>query len=127
MEELLFNAEYINMQSTLQSTLLLAVLSVAAIYTIYFALTKFLFRKSKMRKELSLRLAFLWSIFVYIIFFNIYILVFLFKVGIVNLDFMSSLLYLGILPQMFTYLCLVVLFFIKKHSVKALISENSLN
>lgn len=127
MEELLFNAEYISMQSTLQSTMLLAVLSVAAIYIIYFALTKFLFRKSKMRKELSLRLAFLWSVFAYIIFFNVYILVFLFKVGIVNLDFMSSLLYLGILPQMFTYLCLVVLFFIKKHSVKALISENSLN
>lgn len=127
MEEILFNAEFINMQSTLQSTLLLSVLSVAAIFIIYFALTKFLFRKSKMRKELSLRLAFLWSVFAYIIFFNVYILVFLFKVGIVNLDFMSSLLYLGILPQMFTYLCLVVLFFIKKHSVKALISENSLN
>lgn len=127
MENIFFNSVYSNFEQTLISLLLFVALSGIIIYVIYFVLSKLLFKKSKQRKEISLRLAFLWTLFVFFILYNIYVFIFLYKIGVDNLNFASGLLYLGLLPHIFIYLALIVFFFIKRHTLKKIINVNSLN
>lgn len=127
MENIFFNSGYSNFEQTLISLLIFIALSGVLIYVIYFVLSKLLFKKNKQRKEISLRLTFLWSLFVFFILFNTYIFIFLYKIGIDNLNFASSILYLGLLPQIIIYLALIIYFFVKRHSVKKIINTNSLN
>ena len=127
MGNVFFNTEYSNFEQTLISLLLFVALSGIFIYVIYFVLSKLLFKKSKQRKEISLRLIFLWSLFAFFILFNTYVFIFLFRIGVANLNFASSILYLGLLPQIFIYVALIFYFFIKRHSLKKIIDINSLN
>jgi|GEM_PF-1822826 len=127
MENIFFNSGYSNFEQTLISLLIFIALSGVLVYVIYFVLSKLLFKKSKQRKEISLRLTFLWSLFVFFILFNTYIFIFLYRIGIDNLNFTSSILYLGLLPQIFVYLALIIFFFVKRHSLKKIINANSLN
>jgi hypothetical protein len=127
MENIFFNSVYSNFEQTLISLLLFVALSGIIIYVIYFVLSKLLFKKSKQRKEISLRLAFLWSLFGFFIFYNTYVFIFLYKIGVDNLNFASGLLYLGLLPQIFIYVALIIFFFIKRHTLKKIINTNSLN
>ncbi len=127
MENIYFNSVYSNFEQTFISLLMFIALSGVLIYVIYFLLSKLLFKKSKQRKEISLRLAFLWSLFVFFILYNTYIFIFLFRVGVDNMNFASSVLYLGLLPQIFIYLALIIFFFIKRHTLKKIINVNSLN
>jgi len=127
MENIFFNLVYSNFEQTLISLLIFIALSGVFIYLIYFVLSKLLFRKSKQRKEISLRLTFLWTLFTYYVFFNVYIFIFFYKIGIGNMNFGSVIFYLALLPQILVYLTLIVFFFIKRHSLKKLINVNSLN
>jgi hypothetical protein len=127
MENIFFNSVYSNLEHTLISLLIFIALSGVLIYVIYFVLSKLLFKKSKQRKEISLRLTFLWSLFVFFIFYNTYIFIFLYRIGVENLNFASGVLYLGLLSQIFIYVALIIFFFIKRHSLKKIINVNSLN
>jgi hypothetical protein len=127
MENIFFNSGYSNFEQTLISLLIFFALSGVLIYLIFFVLSKVLFKKSKQRKEISLRLTFLWSLFVFFILYNTYIFIFLHKIGVDNLNFASGLLYLGLLPQIFIYVALIFFFFIKRHTLKKIINVNSLN
>jgi hypothetical protein len=127
MENIYFNSVYSNLEHTLISLLIFIALSGVLIYVIYFVLSKLLFKKSKQRKEISLRLIFLWTLFVFFILYNTYVFIFLYKIGVDNLNFASGLLYLGLLPQIFIYVALIIFFFIKRHSLKKIINVNSLN
>jgi hypothetical protein len=127
MEKFIFNPVYSNLEHTLISLLIFIALSGVLIYIIYFVLSKLLFKKSKQRKEISLRLTFLWSLFVFLIFYNIYIFIFLYRIGVENLNFASGVLYLGLLSQIFIYVALIIFFFIKRHTLKKIINVNSLN
>lgn len=127
MEYIYFNATYSNFELTLISLLMFLLISGVLIFVIYFVLSKLLFRKSKQRKEISLKLTLLWSLLAFLILFNTYIFLFFFMVGVDNMNFTSGVLYLGLLPQIFIYLALIIYFFIKRHSLKKLINVNSLN
>lgn len=127
MENIFFSSVYSNFEQTLISLLIFFALSGIIIYVIYFVLSKLLFKKSEQRKEISLRLTFLWTLFVFFILYNTYISIFLFRVGIDNLNFASGLLYLGLLPQIFIYVAFIIFFFIKRHTLKKIINVNSLN
>lgn len=127
MENIFFNSCYSNFEQTLISLLLFVALGCVLIYVIYFVFSKLLFKKSKQRKEISLRLAFLWTLFVFFILYNTYVFIFLYKIGVDNLNFVSGLLYLGLLPQIFIYVALIIFFFIKRHTLKKIINVNSLN
>lgn len=127
MEKIFFNSGYSNFEQTLLSLFAFIALSGIILYFTYFVLSKFLFRKSKQRKEISLRLTFLWALFIFFIIYNIYIFIFLYKIGVDNFDFDSGLLYLGLLPHILIFMLLIVFFFVKRHSLKKIISANSLN
>lgn len=127
MENIFFNSVYSNFEQTLISLLIFVVLSGVLIYVIYFVLSKLLFKKSKQRKEISFRLAFLWTLFVFFVLYNAYVFIFLYKIGIDNLNFTSGLLYLGLLPLIFIYVALIIFFFIKRHTLKKIINVNSFN
>jgi drug/metabolite transporter (DMT)-like permease len=127
MENIFFNSGYSNFEQTIINLLVFIALSGAILYVTYFVLSKLLFKKSKQRKEISLRLTFLWSLFVFFILFNTYIFIFIYRIGIDNMNFTSGLLYLGIFSQIFIYLALIIFFFIKRHTLKKIINVNSLN
>jgi len=127
MENIFFNPVFLNLAQTLIALFIFLAVIGFILYFLFFIFSKLLFKKSKQRKEITLRLAFLWSLTILFFLFNIYIFIFFYKVGIDNLNFTSALFYLGILPQLFIYLALIIFFFIKRHSLKILINNNSLN
>lgn len=127
MENIFFDTNYTTLIDMLIKLSAFFVVSGLLIYLIYFTLTKLLFRKSKDRKEINLRLVFLWSLLTYLIVFNIYLFILFYKNGIDFLNFLSLNVYLGIIAQLSIYVCLITYFFIKRHSLKKLINEKSIN
>ena len=101
--------------------------SACLLYLIDLILTKFLYRSSKQRKELSLRLSFLWAIVVYFILFNIYIFILFYRFGLDNFNFLNGMFYLGFMAQLVVYLGLIILFFIKRYTLNKIINEKSIN
>jgi hypothetical protein len=126
MRDILFNTDYISLPYMLVKILVFFLLSRVLLYVIYFAFTKLLFRKNKHRREINLRLIFLWSIFAYFIVYNIYIFA-LFYHGIDSLHWASPLFYLGIMAQLLTYLGLIIFFFVKRRTLKKIINDKSIN
>ena len=127
MENIFFDTSYTSLTEMLIKVIAFLLISGLLLYVIYFALTKFLFRKNKHRKEINLRLAFLWTIFAYFILFNIYIFVLFYKNGIDSLHWTSAKFYLGIIAQLTIYIGLLAYFFIKRHSLNKIINEKSIN
>jgi hypothetical protein len=122
-----FNIDYIPFSQTLIKIVVFLLTSGLLIYAGYFALSKMLFRKSKQRKELSLRLAFLWALFAYFILFNIYFSVLIFVVGTDAFQWKNPKFYLCIIAQLTVYFGLTVLFFIKRKTLKEIINNSSIN
>lgn len=127
MENLFFNTDYSNFEQILIKLLIFIAISGALLYLMFLIFSKLLYRKSKHRREITLRLTFLWSLFAFLIIFNIYIFFMFYRIGIDNLNFASVRFYLGIISQISIYLVLIILFFIKRFSLKKIINENSLN
>ena len=127
MENIFFDTSYTSLADMLFKVFAFLLVSGLLLFVIYFALTKFLFRKSKHRKEINLRLVFLWTIFAYFILFNVYIFVLIYRNGIDSLHWTSAKFYLGIIAQLIIYIGLIVYFFIKRHSLKKIINEKSIN
>jgi hypothetical protein len=127
MENLLFDTSYTSLSQILIKVFAFLLISSLLLFAIYFALTKFLFRKNKHRKEINLQLVFLWTIFGYFILFNVYIFILFYNNGIDSLHWTNLKFYLGILAQLTIYIGLVVFFFIKRQSLTKLINEKSIN
>ena len=127
MENIFFDITYTSLSELLIKIFAFLLVSGLSIYLIYFALTKLLFRKNKHRKELNLRLIFLWTIFANTILFNVYIFVLFYRIGIDSLLWTSANFYLGIIPQLIIYIGLLAYFFIKRHFLNKIIKENSIN
>lgn len=127
MDNIFFDINYNGLQSVLLKAVAFLLVSILLIWLIYFSLSKLLLRKTKQRKEISLRLVFLWSLFVYFILFNVYLFVLFFKTGSDSLDARQSNFYLGCLPQLAIYLFLIVTFFLYRQSLKKEVSSHSLN
>lgn len=127
MENLFFNTDYSNFEQTLIKLLLFIAFSGTLICLLFFIFSKLLFRKSKHRREITLRLTFLWSLFAFLVLINIYIFFLFYKTGIDNMNFTNGRFYLGIGAQIIIYLTIVIFFLVKRFSLKKLINENSLN
>ena len=127
MENLFFDTSYTSLSQTLIKVFAFLFVSGLLLFVIYFALTKILFRKDKYRKEINLRLVFLWTIFAYFILFNVYIFVLFYKNGIDSLHWTSAKFYLGIIAQLTICIGLFAYFFIKRLSLKKIINEKSIN
>lgn len=127
METIFFDTSYTSLTNMLIKVIAFLLVSGLLFYLIYFALTKLLFRKNKNRKEINLRLVFLWTIFAYFILFNIYIFVLFYRNGIDSLHWTNAKFYLGIIAQLTIYIGLLAYFFIKRHSIKKIINEKSIN
>jgi hypothetical protein len=127
MEELFFNTDYTTFQQLLIKVLIFLLANGLLLYILYFALSKILFQKSKQRKELILRLVFLWSIFACFILFNIYLFILIYRNGIDAFHWENPSFYLGILPQVLVYTGWIVFFFIKQNAFKKIINNNSIN
>lgn len=127
MENLFFNTDYSNFELTIIKLLLFSALSGILLYLMFFAFSKFLFKKSKHRRELMLRLTFLWSVFAMLILFNAYVFMLFYKTGIDNMDFSKWKFYLGIMTQIVIYLFVIIFFYIKRYSLIKLLNEKSLN
>lgn len=118
MEYIFFNTEYTTLTALLVKIVVFTAITALLLYAIYFVLTKTLFRKSQLDRTTTLRLTFLWAIFVCFIVFNIYIAVLFYHNGIDSLQWISPVFYLGILAQLLVYIGLITLFFVKRHSYK---------
>jgi hypothetical protein len=126
MENLFFNIDYSNFENTLIKLLLFILLCGFLLYFLFLVFSKVIFRKIRIKREVSLRLTFLWSIFAFFIIFNTYIFVLFYHVGIDSMNFTYGRFYLGIFSQILIYVAILTFFFIKRHSLKKLINENTL-
>lgn len=127
MENIFFDTNFTSLTDMLIKVISFLFVSGLLLFVIYFALTKLLFRKNKHRKEINLRLVFLWTIFTYFILFNIYIFVLIYINGIDSLHWTNAKFYLGIIAQLTIYIGLITYFFIKRHSINKIINEKSIN
>ena len=127
MENIFFDTSYTTLIDMLTKVIAFLFVSGLLLFVIYFALTKILFRKNKHRKEINLRLVFLWTIFAYFILFNVYIFVLFYRNGIDSLHWTNAKFYLGIIVQLTIYIGLLAYFFIKRLSLKKIINEKSIN
>jgi hypothetical protein len=127
MENIFFDTSYTSLTDMVIKVLTFLLVSGLLLYVIYFAFTKILFRKNKHRKEINLRLVFLWTIFTYFILFNVYIFILFYKNGIDSLLWANAKFYLGIIAQLTIYISLLTYFFIKRHSLNKIINEKSIN
>jgi hypothetical protein len=127
MDNIFFDTNYTTFEQMLLKVFAFLFVSGILLYVIYFALAKVLFRKSKHRKEINLRLVFLWSLFTYFIVFNVYIFVLFYRNGIDSLHWTTPKFYLGIIAQLTIYIGLLAYFFIKRQSLSKIINEKSIN
>ena len=127
MENLLFDTNYSSFELMLMKVFAFLLISGLSIYVIWLILTKLLFTKSKHRKEINLRLIFLWSLFTYFILFNVYLFILLYINGIDSMHWTKMNFYPGIIAQLVIFLGLIIFFFIKRHSLLKLINEKSIN
>lgn len=127
MDNIFFDISYTSVSEMLIKIFTFIIVSGLLLFVFYFALTKLLFRKNEHRKEINLRLVFLWTIFVCFILFNVYIFILFYKNGIDSLHWASAKFYPGILPQLTIYIGLVVYFFVKRQSLIKIITEKSIN
>lgn len=127
MENFFFDTSYNSILQTLIKLLVFSLVSGLLLYLIYFFMTKFLFRKNKDRKEVNLRLVFLWSVLVYFILFNTYIFILFYRNGIASFHFNQAKFYPGIIAQLTLYIVLPVYFFIRRHALNQLINEKQAN
>ena len=127
MENIFFDTSYTSLTNMMIKVLAFLLVSGLLLYLIYFVLTKLLFRKNKHRKEINLRLVFLWAIFSCFILFNVYIFVLIYRNGIDSLHWSSAKFYLGIIAQIIIYIGLLAYFFIKRHSLSKIINEKLIN
>jgi hypothetical protein len=127
MEKIFFDTSYSNLQQLFLRIFAFLLTSGLLLYIIYFALSKILFRKNNHPKEINLHLVFLWSLFTYFIVFNGYIFILFYKRGIDSLHWTSPIFYLSIISQMTVYIGIFAFFFIKRHSLKQIINEKSIN
>jgi len=127
MENIFFDTNYTSLTDMLIKVIAFLLISGLLLFVIYLMLTKLLFRKNKHRKEINLRLVFLWTIFAYFILFNVYIFVLFYRNGIDSLHWTNAKFYLGIIVQLTIYIGLLAYFFIKRLSLKKIINEKSIN
>ena len=127
MTDMFFNTDYTTLTAMLVHIVAFMAITALLLYVIYFVLAKTLFRKSRLDRTITLRLTFLWAIFVYLIVFNIYMAVLFYRNGIDSLQWTSPKFYLGIMAQLLVYVGLATLFFVKRHSYRKEIKNNSLN
>lgn len=127
MESTFFDVSYTSLTQLLIKVAAFLLASGLILYVIYLMLTKILFQKNKHRKEINLRLVFLWTIFSYFILFNVYLFFLFYRNGLDSLHWTSWKFYLGIAAQLVIYFVLLACFFIKRHSLIKIINEKSIN
>lgn len=127
MIDIFFNTEYTSLPQLLIRVLAFALVSILLLYLIYFILAKTLYRKSKSRREINLRLTFLWSVFVYSVIFNVYIFTLLHISGAETWLWTNPIFYLGISVQLIVYFGLIIFFFIKRRALINIIHKKSIN
>lgn len=127
MKDIFFNTDFTSLPQLLVKILVFALISILLLYLIYFVLAKTLYRKNKSRREINLRLTFLWSAFVYSVIFNVYIFTLLHISGTESWLWTNPTFYLGISVQLIVYFGLIILFFIKRQALTNIIHEKSIN
>ncbi len=127
MDNLFFDSVYSNFQQLLIKIVAFVLLTGILLWIIDIIFTKFLFKRIKQRKEICLRLCFLWSISTYFILFNIYLFGFFYRTGIEAENFLKGNFYLGIMAQLVIYLGLIILYFVKRYSLNKIINDKSIN
>lgn len=126
MNEVFFNPSYVSLSHLIITIAYFMVITLGLLYVIYFCFTKFLFKKSKHRKEVLLDITFLWTLMFVLMVFNVYWFIFIYKIGISNFDFNSTYQYLALLPQIIIFLSIIIFYIIKRHSINNVINETSL-
>jgi hypothetical protein len=126
MENLFFNPIFHSIAQTLINLLIFIAITGLLLYILFFILSKIMYRKSLHRREITLRLTFLWSLIAFLIVLNFYLFFLYYHLGIENMLFTSWKFYIGILSQIIIYSTIIILFFIQRNSLKKIINENSL-
>lgn len=127
MKDFFFNISFESFEGLAFKVILFLLISVLVLFVIYFLLTKLAFRKNKQRKEVNLRLTYLWSIYVYLLAYNIYIGAFFYMNGVDEMDWTTPRFYLGLIAQITLYLALLALFLVKRYELNKIINSKSIN
>lgn len=127
MNNIFFDTGYSSFAQTLIKIIVFLFASGIVVYIIYLLFAKILFRKSKYRKEIRLRLIFLWSLLAYLFLFNLYLFFLFYKNGIDSFQWTKATFYLGILAQIIVYIGVIAYFFIGRTTLKKIIKEKTIS
>ena len=127
MDNIFFNTGTIPFEQLIQKLFLFILISGFLLYIIYFIVTKFLYKKNLLRKEIQVRLSLLWSLVIFNILFNSYLYFLFYLNGLYNFNWMILTFYLGISAQLFIYIGIIIFYFIKRNTLNKLINEKSIN
>jgi len=127
MENIFLDTNYTSFEQSIIKAVIFIAISALLLYLIQFILTKLLFKKSEQRKEINIKLAFLWSMVIYILLFNVYWYFLVFLNGVDAFNWSTPSFYLGILAQILIFVGVVVYFFIKSAALTKIINDKSIN
>ena len=127
MENFFFNINYTSFENTLSRFGVFLLISGVITYIIYFLFTKMLFKKSDYRKEIKIRLSFLWALLAYLVLFNIYLFFLIYIIGIDNFHWTEAKFYPGIIVQLLVYVLIAACFFIRRFSIKKIINQTTIS
>lgn len=94
------------------------------IWMIYLAITKIV-RKIKIQRDFFLKLGLLWSLPSFLVLFSIYFFLLLKFVGLHQFRWTSGSFYLGILPQLFIFILVIILFVVNYTSYNRLLGNKN--
>jgi drug/metabolite transporter (DMT)-like permease len=126
MEDIFFNTEYVSVEHTLINVLIFIAITGILLFVLFFILSKVLFRKSHHRREITLRLTFLWTLILFFLLINIYFFFLLFINGFDKIMSTNWKFYLGILSLEIICAVIILFFFIKRRTLKQIINYNNL-
>lgn len=127
MENIFFGITYAGVTDTLIKLLIFLGASGLLLFIVWFALTKLIFRKSRHRKEINLRLTFLWAITVFVFLLNVYFFVLFWRNGADALLWNHGRFLLGMIAQLVLLIGVILFFFLRRASLGRLIKENSIH
>lgn len=126
MQNIFFSSTFFGIGQTILTLLILIGCASLLVYILFFFLSKILYRKSAHRRELTLRLTFLWTLFAFLILIDVYLSLLFYYSGVDKSFLANWRFYLGIISQIILFFLILTIFLIKRNALRKIINENSL-
>lgn len=102
---------------------MLLMISLAVLWLVYMILVKILGKRTKLHRDIFLRLQFMWALLILFALFNVYWFYFIKQNGIHKFEWASLTFYLDISVQVLLYLFIIILFVVSYSTYLSLLKK----